>query len=347
MLKDKVLGCIVGGAVGDALGYPIEFNSYTDIVKHFGNQGVIEYVYDKGLISDDTQMILFTIEGLLKENDGKYPFEEMKICNDNIYESYLGWLSTQMLPYSQRKEFKNYDEDSVLLNTEELYDLRAPGNTCLSALSSGKKGTVDNPINNSKGCGGVMRVAPIGVYFKPNTYNNAFVSLIAGFASAITHGNQLGYLPAAVLACIINKILYYNTSLKDAVVESVMVVDKIYNHPSEMRVLRELLNDAFRLAENDKDDYKNITELSGHKFNGGGWVAEETLAIAVYCALKYENDFEKAVVAAVNHDGDSDSTGAVTGNIVGAIVGYNNIPKRYIERLELRNLIEEMTLKLI
>ena len=135
MLKDKVLGCIVGGAVGDALGYPIEFNSYTDIVKHFGNQGVTDYVYDKGLISDDTQMTLFTIEGLLEENDGKYPFEEMKICNDNIYESYLGWLSTQMLPYSQRKEFKNYDEDSVLLNTEELYDLRAPGNTCLSALS--------------------------------------------------------------------------------------------------------------------------------------------------------------------------------------------------------------------
>ena len=76
-------------------------------------------------------------------------------------------------------------------------------------------------------------------------------------------------------------------------------------------------------------------------------MAEETLAIAIYCALKYENDFEKALIASVNHSGDSDSTGAVTGNIMGAILGYDSIPKRYIEKLEMKDLIEEMALRLI
>lgn len=335
----------MGGAIGDALGYPIEFSRYQNIVNNFGRKGVTEYVYGEGLISDDTQMVLFTIDGLLKDDDYKGKHRDKKIRD--IYQSYLDWCATQNYPFNGRYDSNRWSEKSKLLNIPDLYDLRAPGNTCLLALGSGVMGTVNRPINNSKGCGGVMRVAPIGLYFKPDNHDIGYVANVGGDVAAITHGHPLGYLPSAVLACMIHKIVYYNTSIRDAVVESVTVVDKMYNHPSEMRVLRELLNDAFKLAGNGKNDYKNITKLCGDKYNGGGWVAEETLAIAVYCALKYENDFEKAVVVSVNHDGDSDSTGAVTGNIVGAIVGYNNIPKRYIEKVELRNVIEEMALKLV
>lgn len=58
-----------------------------------------------------------------------------------------------------------------------------------------------------------------------------------------------------------------------------------------------------------------------------------------YCALKYENDFDKALRAAVNHNGDSDSTGAVCGNILGAYLGYHAIPQKYKECLELHDQI--------
>ncbi len=345
MEKDKILGCIVGGAVGDALGYPIEFNMYSDIVCHFGSFGVTDYVYSQGLISDDTQMVLFTIDGLLKDEDNKGKYRSRKVCD--IYQSYLDWYVTQNYPFSCRYNSNRWSDNSKLLNIPDLYDLRAPGNTCLSALGSGRMGTVEKPINNSKGCGGVMRVAPIGLYFKPENHDIGYVAKMGGDVSAITHGHQLGYLPSAVLVCMIHKIVYYNTPIRDAIVESVTVVDKIYNHSSEMRILRELLNNAFKLSENNEEDYKNIEKLCGNRFNGGGWVAEETLAISIYSSLKYENDFEKAVVAAVNHNGDSDSTGAVTGNIMGAILGYSQIPKRYIENLEMRELIEKMALKLI
>ena len=75
---------------------------------------------------------------------------------------------------------------------------------------------------------------------------------------------------------------------------------------------------------------------------GEGWVAEETLAVALYCALRYEDDFDRALIAAVNHSGDSDSTGAVTGNLVGARLGLAGIPAKYRERLELREVILEL-----
>ena len=84
------------------------------------------------------------------------------------------------------------------------------------------------------------------------------------------------------------------------------------------------------------DDLDALREL------GQGWVAEETLAIAIYCALKYEQDFEKAIIAAVNHSGDSDSTGAVTGNILGAHLGLKAIPHKFLCDLELRDTILEI-----
>lgn len=72
---------------------------------------------------------------------------------------------------------------------------------------------------------------------------------------------------------------------------------------------------------------------------GEGWVAKETLAIAVYCVAKYFDDFEKALVASVNHSGDSDSTRAVTGNILGAAIGYDALPEHFKSNLELHDVI--------
>ena len=90
---------------------------------------------------------------------------------------------------------------------------------------------------------------------------------------------------------------------------------------------------AVDLASMDLKDTEAIHRL------GQGWVAEETLAIAVYCALKYRDDFDRALIASVNHEGDSDSTGAVTGNILGAKLGLAGIPEKYTGNLELKDVI--------
>ena len=94
------------------------------------------------------------------------------------------------------------------------------------------------------------------------------------------------------------------------------------------------------LAKTTKNDADNIRSL------GEGWVAEETLAIAIYCAVRYQDDFSKALCVSVNHDGDSDSTGAVTGNILGAYYGYENIPAQWKDHLECADVIDEITVDL-
>lgn len=101
-----------------------------------------------------------------------------------------------------------------------------------------------------------------------------------------------------------------------------------------------LIDRAISLSKEDVEDLYAINEL------GEGWVAEETIAIAIYCSLKYDNNFENAIIASVNHSGDSDSTGSVTGNILGAYLGLENIPEKYIENLEIKDVIINMADKL-
>lgn len=96
------------------------------------------------------------------------------------------------------------------------------------------------------------------------------------------------------------------------------------------------MNKAINLSTSDINDIDAINEL------GEGWVADEALAIAVYSCLKYSNDFENTVVCAINHDGDSDSTGSKAGNIIWAYLGEESIPNYYLDNLELKDVIVEI-----
>ncbi|MCL2153676.1 MAG: ADP-ribosylglycohydrolase family protein, partial [Oscillospiraceae bacterium] len=227
---------------------------------------------------------------------------------------------------------------SWLLNVKELNHKRAPGNTCISALTSEKIGTIEEPINDSKGCGSVMRVAPVGIYLDSNTSFD-----IGAKTGAITHGHPLGYLSSGLLALIITKIINTDKeNLEEIIKESLddMNLKNEYNK-KYVNELNDIITKAIELSNNSTDTVIAIAEL------GEGWVAEEALAIAVYCALKNKSDFSQAIIDAVNHNGDSDSTGAITGNIIGAYLGYNNIPKNLVEDLELKDVILEIAKDLV
>lgn len=195
---------------------------------------------------------------------------------------------------------------------------------------------MENPINQSKGCGGIMRVAPIGLYFCDKGCEPEEIDIIGAKAAALTHGHELGYVPAAMLVHIVLRISEYGDSILDAVNDAMCMITAIFPKAKHMNELLALIQKAVTLSSENIDDLDAIRQL------GEGWVAEETLAIAVYCALKYRDDFEKGVIAAVNHDGDSDSTGAVTGNILGAALGFDSIPQKHLDKLELRDVIIEI-----
>lgn len=329
----KFTGCLLCGAAGDALGYPVEFYRYQNIVDEFGEKGITEYSLADGVaqISDDTQMTLFTANALLygttqvKTGRGRASYREY------IYRGYLDWLKSQGY-YVEEKDC------SWLLDVPEIYAMRAPGNTCLDALMSGKAGSVRFRINDSKGCGGIMRVAPVGLYFIGRDVEQKDVDMLGAEAAALTHGHELGYIPAAAFTHIIS--LAADESVKSAlgeiVNESIAATEALFKDAEHIGEFSDIMRRAVELSHGDMPDVDAINSL------GRGCVAEETLAIAVYCALKYENDFEKALTASVNHGGDSDSTGAVTGNILGAYLGLKAIPEKFIEQLELKEIIKEI-----
>ncbi len=336
--KQRYMGCLQGGAIGDALGAPIEFYSLDEIRTRFGKKGIkdyIEYQGNKGEFTDDTQMTLFTAEALLR---GEYRsvFNGIKgTLNALAHQSYLRWLHTQDIPASYQNENEgNYDiERGWLMKQKELNKKRAPGKTVLAALQGGRAGRINNPINNSKGCGTVMRIAPVGLMYYGNR-KKAFT--IACDFAAITHGHPTGYLCAGFLASVISD-LAINTDLRKSIENAIGILKKWDNYNETLNAIENCL----KLFEDIKSDKVELIAETIEKL-GNGWIAEEALSMSLFACLVYKNNFKNGVLFAVNHGGDSDSTGAITGNILGLINGLEQIPDKWIERLLAQDIVKQM-----
>jgi len=335
LVQQKYIGCLLGGAVGDALGAPVEFMSAASIRHRFGPTGIQEFVpaFGKlGAITDDTQMTLFTAEGLL---GGRFSKQKPTLPELRVYiaKAYQRWMHTQGYKHELQIGICN----GWLMDQEELFSGRAPGNTCLSGLQ-GMRAASDIARNNSKGCGGVMRVAPIGMYF--SSLNRHYESQHSQFlhdafelgcqAAAVTHGHPTGQLSSGFFSAIIMELLS-GKGLSEAVN---WVLPLLRVRVSCEETLK-AVETACRLATNRPNDPAALHLL------GEGWVAEEALAIAVYCALSAK-DFRSGVELSVNHSGDSDSTGSMTGQLLGAIFGQEAIPATWLEHLELATVISSI-----
>ena len=332
-LKDRIRGSLVAGAIGDAWGYPVEFMSHETITSHYGECGIasldIDDVIGKAVISDDTQMTLFTAIGLLNASQEQHDYI------DSILRAYIEWYYTQMWSPSLSQS------QCFIADMPEFRVCRAPGNTCLSALYAITQGQV--VLNHSKGCGGVMRIAPIPLYAlaHPDKFDDLTVARLAGDVAMLTHKHPLGYIPAAFLAHLIYNLVSAGVAMRSQfdlyVCKAFCAVKTLYPESlKEIAQFREMVGRAIDLTNTDLSDNEAIDTI------GEGWVGDEAVAIAIYCVCKYFDNFKAAIIAAVNHDGDSDSTGAITGQIMGAIMGYDAIPNSCKEDLEMHLLIVDI-----
>lgn len=327
----RYTGCLLGGAVGDALGAPVEFMKRKVILERFGPAGIRDFApaYGRvGAITDDTQMTLFTAEGLIRAwvralDRGNTSWEAV------VAHAYQRWLRTQGSTNRRLTPFR--DSDGWLFSQRELHHARAPGNTCLSALQS-MPSYGEPAVNSSKGCGGVMRVAPVGLMFAnldvPDPERAAFD--VAVELAALTHGHPTGSLSAGAFSLMVHTLARGGTMREGIDAARARLADAVQHEET-----LDALDRAVRLADSGTDRVAAIAKL------GQGWIAEEALAIAVYCALVAE-DFADGVRLAVNHDGDSDSTGAMVGNLLGAMLGVEAIPPAWLAQLELREVIESL-----
>jgi ADP-ribosylglycohydrolase len=306
MDESNYIGCIVGLAVGDALGYPAEFRRRTQLIKEIGPAGIEDFIAFKdsrftrpffmgspnhppGTYTDDTQMTMAVAEALLAAGD----FE-------------LDELAAKM-----SKKFVEW--------SRSLKNNRAPGGTCMEGCANLAAGVTwrEAGVAESKGCGSVMRVAPIGLYYADVNQ----IAEVARSSSLLTHGHSAALEGAAAAAILVG------LARRGAAPEEMFAeVDKrcsprCADFSSVWRKLPDVISQP---AE--------AVLVEGGL--GEAWVAEEAVASAMYCFWRFPDDFERAVLTAINTDGDSDTIGTITGSLVGARLGVDSIPAGWRKDVE-------------
>jgi ADP-ribosylglycohydrolase len=196
---------------------------------------------------------------------------------------------------------------------------RAPGNTCLAAVRRLESGLTwhDAGIISSKGCGSVMRVATIGYLYQ---HDEARLREVAMQSGIITHGHPAavaGSIAAAYLVKLaldglapedyLRRVLAFCDGISDDFDKAMIRISHVLGWGSETHAMRHL---------------------------GEGWIAEEAVALALYCMLRYPDNYVEAVRRGATSEGDSDSIACIAGGIMGARLGLNAIPLDWRERCE-------------
>ena len=310
-------GSLLGGAIGDSLGAEIEFLSLAQIRRRFpdGISDLPPHCGLRGAITDDTQMTLFTAEGMIR---AQIRGALKGICHPPsvVHHALLRWYRTQ----GGRPDVET---DNVgLISDPRLWERRAPGHTCLSAMGQSKR-FGEPAVNDSKGCGTIMRVAPVALMAERDQ-----VRSLAQETSALTHGHPTGQLAAAAWAEMLADVAGGASLVESAE----MMADAFGRIENGLET-----TSAIRAALNAPRDGKPETVES----LGGGWTAEEALSIALYACL-CARSFDEGLQIAVLHSGDSDSTGAIAGNMLGLIEPTAALQHRFASTIECADIIKRM-----
>ncbi|MDP1594608.1 MAG: ADP-ribosylglycohydrolase family protein [Gallionella sp.] len=327
--RDRFRGCLLAGAIGDALGAPLEFMTLPEIKKRFGKHGLTDYAPafgGIGRITDDTQMTLWTAEGLLRAVV-RYKTRGIASVEGCVNHACLRWLQAQGIT----SRCPDVGTDGWLYQVKELHARRAPGMTCISALQAKTSLGDLYASNDSKGCGGVMRVAPAGLMFTGDSIDEGITNAfqLGGNLARLTHGHPCSTLSSGVMGVLVHLLVAGHT-LPTALGVGMNLLDTA---DDDGLIVWGALLHAEQLAASRTSPQIAIKKL------GEGWVAEEALAIAVFSCLRAKT-LPEALLMAVNHGGDSDSTGSIAGNLMGAWFGTADIPEHWLEQLELREVIE-------
>jgi ADP-ribosylglycohydrolase len=300
ILTQQQKDILLAGAIGDAVGYVIEFSKLDKIHRDYGPTGLtLDMIQPTAIltVSDDTQMTLFALEAIHAKGDETRP--------NDYYEAFMQWYLTQT-------DFVSPLITSHIAKLPSMQHQRAPGMTCLSALAKALPRPM--PINDSKGCGGIMRAAPCGFL---DNIEDAFMQ---GLQQArVTHGHPSGYLSAAFFSALIHAIGRWGGTTLSRPIE--LTLGYLDGHIGNDETF-DIIEKAQRIAlQSQGDIYSDIKRI------GEGWVGEEALGIAIY-SVYVAKTFEEVIQISINHSGDSDSTGTLAAQLWVALYG---LPEKYRE----------------
>ncbi|WP_415959990.1 ADP-ribosylglycohydrolase family protein [Streptomyces sp. 021-4] len=323
LTKQAATGSLTGLALGDALGFPTEFNDVPAILAKFGPWRQMG-LPTPAIVTDDTQMTIALGRGIRTAMDS-------------------GLLTPERLVDPVRREFIAWYHSPE--------NNRAPGNTCLTACRMLEFSPVwqEASQTRSKGCGANMRVAPVGLVPGLSDEQRAGA---AQLQAALTHGH-----PTALAA---SDLTARAVLLLAQGAEPLGLVGQLrsYAYENSGRYHTRWLGDLWRYAGDTSPEAfisRGWDECQGAlaalqealrdpspetdpcERTGDGWIAEEALATALHCFLLFPEDPLTALRRAACTRGDSDSIACLAGAFAGAHLGAGAWPQEWSERIEYRS----------
>ena len=331
-------GCLLGLAVGDAMGYAVDDRSLEQIRADYGPEGLLGFDLLNGYadVSSYTQLAVYAANGLL--------LGLTRGQMQGVMAPYVRYIALAEREWAQTQRYSGNAERSVcwVSREREFRGRRCMDTRMLDTLSRGRPGSLEEPVNRFVSPGAMTVAVPVGMFFNPLRMDRAEIDRLGAEAVALTHGAPQAFLVGAALAHMISRIIWDGADdLKELVKETVETLQESFGREyRQVAEVRDGLNMALRLA-----DSHNVS-CSVAMEHLRCTTMPEILAGGVYAALCYANNFDEAMITAVNHSGCSAAVGAVTGAILGARLGEEGIPEFYLESLEpamlLRELAEDM-----
>ncbi len=322
-------GCLLGLAVGDAMGHIVDEKTFSQICEDYGPNGLLGYDLVNGQAEGSayTQVAAYVANGLLLGITRGKPEQYLRFAGVSLRE----WARAQNFPRDPERSY------CWVAKLPQMRKKKYKDSRMLDALRAQELGSVDQPINRSNAPGSLAGAAMAGLAWDDKYLKREYVSALAARITALTHGGERAFLTGAVLAECIAALLENKEQdlyqVFDQVIHTVQCRFEIKF--SQMAQVAGVLRRAMSLAKQDGNGQQDMERLNCDS-------ADECLSGAMYACLKSGGDFDSAMILAVNHSGRSAAVGALTGALLGTALGAEALPEFYLESLQAAPILEQL-----
>ena len=333
--RDAYRGCLLGLAIGDAMGYPVDTKTWPQIQEDYGPYGLMGYDLRNGYadVSSHTQLAAFSCNGLLLGLTRGQVYGKMA-----PFVRYVG-LAQQEWAIGQRRYDQPGRNHCWVFRVAELRHRHCTDTRMVETLNRGNLGSLEDSVNKYDTPASITSAVAAGAFAGLGRLEQQEIDRLGAESVALTHGHPLAFLPGAVVAHLIsNCLLHPEKRLIMLIRDALRALEDQFSreYPRMVNHITTLVEQALSLAVERLA--RPVEVMEQLKCDTGA----EVLAGAVYAAMLCEDDFDNAMVIAANHSGRSAAVSSLTGAILGARMGEQALPEFYMDGLEIADVLRDL-----